>query len=75
MLYLKLLKTDFVVLNSTEAITDLLEKRSNIYSDRVSGPPRKAHTSVLTVGYNGKSAGHADASTVSRIYRPSFSGY
>jgi len=35
-LYLRLLTTDFVVLNSTEAITDLLEKRSNIYSDRVS---------------------------------------
>jgi len=35
-LYLKLLTKDFVVLSSTEDITDLLEKRSNIYSDRVS---------------------------------------
>ena len=35
-LYLKLLTKDFVVLNSTEAITDLSEKRSNIYCDRVS---------------------------------------
>jgi len=35
-LYLKLLTKDFVVLSSTEGITDLLEKRSNIYSDRVS---------------------------------------
>ena len=35
-LYLKFLATDFVILNSTEAITDLSEKRSNIYSDRVS---------------------------------------
>jgi len=35
-LYLKLLTKDFVVLSSTEAITDLSEKRSNIYSDRVS---------------------------------------
>jgi len=35
-LYIKLLTKDFVVLSSTEAITDLSEKRSNIYSDRVS---------------------------------------
>ena len=35
-LYIKLMTTDFVVLNSTEAITDLIEKRSSIYSDRVS---------------------------------------
>ena len=42
-LYLKLLTTDFIVLNSTEAITDLTEKRSNIYCDRVSPPVN--HTS------------------------------
>jgi len=35
-LYLKLVTQDFVVLNSTEAITDLSEKRSNIICDRVS---------------------------------------
>jgi len=35
-LYLKLLTQDFVVLNSTEAIIDLSEKRSNIICDRVS---------------------------------------
>ena len=35
-LYLRLLTKDVVVLNSTEAITDLTEKRSSIYSDRVS---------------------------------------
>ena len=27
--------TDFIVLTSSEAISDLLEKRSSIYSDRV----------------------------------------
>ena len=36
-LYLRLMGNDVVVLNSGEAITDLLEKRSSIYSDRVSG--------------------------------------
>jgi hypothetical protein len=35
-LYLKLFSTDFVILNSSEVICDLLEKRSTIYSDRVS---------------------------------------
>ena len=35
-LYLRLLGEDIVVLNSNEAITDLIEKRSSIYSDRVS---------------------------------------
>ena len=34
--YLKLFSKEFVVLNSSEAISDLLEKRSAIYSDRVS---------------------------------------
>ena len=29
---------DMVVLSSNEAISDLFEKRSSIYSDRVSGP-------------------------------------
>ena len=28
---------DMIVLSSNEAISDLLEKRSSIYSDRVSG--------------------------------------
>jgi len=31
-----MLTKDFVILSSTEAITDLSEKRSNVYSDRVS---------------------------------------
>ncbi|KAF9642534.1 cytochrome P450, partial [Thelephora ganbajun] len=35
-LYLKLATADFVVLTSSEAISDLFERRSNIYSDRVS---------------------------------------
>lgn len=35
-LYLRLLGTDMVVLNSNEAISDLIEKRSSIYADRVS---------------------------------------
>jgi hypothetical protein len=36
-LYLNLLGADHVILNSGEAISDLLDKRSAIYSDRVSG--------------------------------------
>ena len=32
---MKLFSTDFIVLTSSEAISDLLEKRSSIYSDRV----------------------------------------
>ena len=35
-LYMKLFSKDLIVLNSSEAISNLLEKRSNIYSDRVS---------------------------------------
>lgn len=38
--YLRLLAKDFVALNSHEAISDLTEKRSDIYSDRVS--PRES---------------------------------
>ena len=59
-LYLKLLTTDFVVLNSTEAITDLPEKRSNIYCDRVS-PLVKTYPLALTDEPCGRSAGYADA--------------
>lgn len=36
MVYLNLLGADTIVLNSNEAISDLLDKRSAIYSDRVS---------------------------------------
>ena len=32
---MKLFSTDFIVLNSSEAISDLLDKRSSVYSDRV----------------------------------------
>ena len=46
MLYLRLLTTDFVVLNSTEAITDLSEKRSNKYCDRVSPPVKPTSQSL-----------------------------
>ena len=35
-LYMKLFSKDLIILNSSEAVSDLLEKRSNIYSDRVS---------------------------------------
>ena len=35
-MYLNLATADFVVLTSSDAISDLLEKRSNNYSDRVS---------------------------------------
>ena len=34
-LYMKVITTEFVVLSSTRAISDLSEKRSNVYSDRV----------------------------------------
>ena len=40
--YLNLFGAKHIILNSNEAISDLLEKRSAIYSDRVSsscGPP------------------------------------
>jgi len=37
-LYLRLLGDDMVVLSSDQAISDLVEKRSAIYADRVSGP-------------------------------------
>ena len=37
-LYVKLFSADYVVLNSSEAISDLLDKRSAIYSDRVRYP-------------------------------------
>lgn len=46
-LYLKMLTKDFVVLNSTEAIMGLSEKRSNIYCDRVS--PRVRLTNWLSL--------------------------
>lgn len=36
-LHLNLLGTDHIILNSSEAISDLLDKRSAIYSDRVRG--------------------------------------
>jgi len=34
-MYFNMLGTDIVVLNSSEAIADLLDKRSAIYSDKV----------------------------------------
>jgi len=34
-MYLNMLGTDIVVLNSSETIADLLDKRSAIYSDKV----------------------------------------
>ena len=37
-MYLRVMGDNMVVLSSNEAISDLLEKRSSIYSDRVSGP-------------------------------------
>ena len=46
-LHINLFSTDYIVLNSSEAISDLLDKRSAIYSDRVrrSSSP---HSLVLT---------------------------
>ena len=58
-LYLKLLTKDFVVLNSTEAITDLIEKRSNIYCDRVSF--HEVHACMLAHPCGGNTARHTDA--------------
>jgi cytochrome P450 len=40
-LHVKMFSTDFIVLNSSEAISDLLEKRSSIYSDRPRVPMRE----------------------------------
>ena len=37
-LHMKVFSTDFIILTSFEAISDLLEKRSSIYSDRVGHP-------------------------------------
>ena len=37
-MYLNMFGTDFVVLNSSEVIADLLDKRSAIYSDKVVPP-------------------------------------
>ena len=42
-LYLRLMGEDVVALSSNEVISDLLEKRSSIYSDRVS------RTTILTI--------------------------
>ncbi|KAF9646067.1 cytochrome P450 [Thelephora ganbajun] len=52
-LYLKLFTTDFIVLNSTEAITDLLEKQSKIYSDRMSPPLRSMDVYSWDFALNG----------------------
>ena len=35
-LYLRVLATEMIILNNSEVVSDLLEKRSNIYSNRVS---------------------------------------
>ena len=42
-LYLRVMGDDVVALSSNEVISDLLEKRSSIYSDRVS------RTTILTI--------------------------
>ena len=45
---------DIIVLSSNEAISDLPEKRSSIYSDRVSGPTvlkiRSSHKAAASIG-------------------------
>jgi hypothetical protein len=38
--------TDMVILSTPEVVSDLADKRSNIYSDRVS-PPAETYTTVL----------------------------
>ena len=43
--YLNLLGADHIILNSNEAISDLLDKRSALYSDRVRAS-RIHHTSA-----------------------------
>ena len=42
-LYVKIFSTDYIILNSSEVISDLLEKRSAIYSDIVS------HSSICSL--------------------------
>jgi len=37
-LYLRAVGIDFIILNSLEAVTDLLDKRSSIYSSRLVHP-------------------------------------
>jgi len=45
-LHLRFLGSDHVVLNSSEAISDLLDKRSAIYSDRVRSFSRLSNSSA-----------------------------
>ena len=50
LLYLNLFGKDMIVLNSTKAISDLLDKRSKIYSDKVctpSYPTKRIHNRYL----------------------------
>ena len=46
-MYLNMFGTDMVVLNSSEAIADLLDKKSAIYSDKV-----MSHVAFVRVGSN-----------------------
>ena len=47
-LYMKMFSKEFVVLNSSEAIRGLCERRSAIYSDRVSHLAESLSSCILT---------------------------
>ncbi|CAE7145628.1 unnamed protein product [Rhizoctonia solani] len=58
-MYLRLFGYNFVVLNTAQAATDLLEKRSRLYSDRLS-PPMCKEPSLLNWGGNLPLLGYND---------------
>lgn len=60
-LYMKMFSKEFVVLNSPEAIHDLSEKRSAIYSDRVSNITKSLSYYILMAVCNVRLACNPDA--------------
>ncbi|KAF8668104.1 cytochrome p450 [Rhizoctonia solani] len=71
MVYLRLFGYDFVILNSANAAIDLLEKRSRIYSDRLS-PPMFKDPSLLNWSGNAVLLGYSD---LWRNYRRIFNNW
>ena len=49
-MYLNMFGTDMVVLNSSETIADLLDKRSAIYSDKVATTPHPPRNMLTRLG-------------------------
>ena len=48
MLYVRVLTTDMIILSNPEVISDLVEKRSNIYCDRVSYQQKNVRNCAYT---------------------------